>query len=162
MGLPLQLKNHLKAMDDGKTPFFTELAPWLSHHPRPDKPEYVSILQAIAYSRGLTRAVSINTVDDVISVIKQKEIDVAIKLCSVTKSYNPQIFGNRLYQAPIYRNAYKAAYVYSLNEQQIQKLIDSMLKDKIIPELAITRNRKDLVRVYEHIKENIIPGIMSK
>lgn len=162
MGLPLQLKSHLKAMDDGKNEFFKSLEPHLSHHPRPDKPEYATVIQAIGYAKGFRNSVSIKTIDELMEQIGKKEIDTAIKVCKSVRGYSPTVFGERVYQATYLRNIFKIAYKHDLSEKQIEKLIDKMLKDTKIPEMAIRRRMRDIIQVYEYLHNGIILDILKK
>jgi hypothetical protein len=93
MGKPLQLKHHLKALDDKSNKFFTELEPWLSHHPRPDKPLYINMVQCMVYTRGYK--VNIENIDYVIEQTKPKEIEVAKKVCQAASAHTPVIFGSK-------------------------------------------------------------------
>ena len=162
MGKPLLARHHLKALDDKKNPFFTKLEPWLSHHPRPDKPLYMTMLQAFVYARGYGKAAGIDNVDYVLEQTTAKEIETGIKLCEVTASLTKEIFGERLYHVPIYRNVFKATLVHNLNHAQIEKLINKMLKDHQIKEIAKTRNHADVAKVFDYIEAKILPEILSK
>jgi hypothetical protein len=162
MGKTLQLKDHLKAMDDGKHPFFTELKPWMSHDPRPDKPVYISLLQAIHYANGGKDSISVLTLDTAFKNIKNTNIAAAKLFCEATKRHTTKIFGERLYFSNYYRNIYKFTLKYNLKEKQIDKLIKLILEDNQVQEIAQTRNMIDLVRTYEFIREKILPKVIKK
>jgi hypothetical protein len=159
MGKPLQLKHHLKALDDKSNKFFTELEPWLSHHPRPDKPLYINMVQCMVYTRGYK--VNIENIDYVIEQTKPKEIEVAKKVCQAASAHTPVIFGSKLYQSQIYRNLYKAAYKYNLSDSQITRLINLLLKDKQIKEITQFRKHADIINVYSYLEENLIQEVLK-
>lgn len=161
MGKPLRLKDHLKALDDKKTPFFTELSQWLTHHPRPDKLLYVNVIKAMTYARGYGKIASIETVDYVIEQTRPNEIAIAKKILQATFTHTPTTYGSRLYQSPIFRNLFKAAYKHNLSDLQISRLIDLLLKSNVIKEITQFRKHSDIVKVYEYMQEHLLPGIIK-
>lgn len=161
MGKPLKLNHHVKALDDKTNPFFTELEPWLSHHPRPDKPLYVSMIQAIVYTRSYGRQANIENIDYIMDKIIPKEIEIAKRICIVTKKRNSEIFGERMYSATIYRNIYKITYKNNLDENQIDNLISLMLQDKTIKEISKTRESGYIHRIHDHTLKSILPEVLK-
>ena len=162
MGVALKLKDHIKAMDDKKTPFFNELRTWLSHDPRPDKPLYVTMLQALAFARGATNLLSLRTLDDFIPSVTKTEIEYCKIFLSAILRHSPTIFGSIVYGVTVFRPAFRSSQKHKLTEDQVIKLLVILKQDKLVKELSVTRQRTDIVRIYERIESVLLKEILQK
>lgn len=67
MGKALLTRDHSRALDDKKTPFFMELKPWLQHEKTPQKQSYPEMLHALHYAKGARNIVQIRELDSVVA-----------------------------------------------------------------------------------------------
>lgn len=154
MGKPLQLRHHLKALDDKTVKFFTELEPWLSHHPRPDKLLYINLLNAITFARGYR--IHVDNIDYVIAKTTLKEIEYSKTFLTAIKHHSPVIYKAQVYNSVILRPAFRTGLENKLDESQLTKLFNLMLNDEIIKEANLTRHKEDILRAYERSKTLVL------
>lgn len=159
MGKRLVAKDHLKALDNGKVAFFTELRPWLSHDPRPDKPQYDSVVQAVYYSKGAKKAASVEDLDTILQQITNKDIEKLKIFCEAVVAHSPYIYGAAVYYAAIFRNIFKISIENNLSKTQIISLINATINSKDIKAVMKDRRWDDLLKVYAMITDKIMPTI---
>jgi hypothetical protein len=159
MGKPLLTRDHSRALDDKKTPFFTELQPWLSHDRTVSKGPYTDMLHALHYAKGARHTVQVRDLDSVLGGITKHDIEIMKNFCQAIKSHFPVVFHALVYRAAIYRNIFKIGHENNFNAVQFGSLINAATSNSKIKQVTAGRKHSDLLVAYKIMVDEILPKI---
>lgn len=147
IGKKLTAKDHSKALDNGKIPFFNELRPYLDHYKKWDKMSYSDMLFAHNYATKAKETGSINVLDDVLKSLTNPDITQMVVFCKSVAQQCPSIGDEAIYRSSIYRPLYKYVRQKSLTEQQIKSLITWLKQQPKLEEMSHGRRMAHFVAV---------------
>jgi len=154
LGKSLKPADHLKAMDDKKTPFFTELKPWLTHDPRPDKLPYMAMLQALAYARK-SRPLTQQDLDDFIPSITEKEVKQCAVMLAACSRHTPTVIHGKIYKSAIFRTVFRILIERNISEDDTISILKFASTNKRIYDVHHWRKNTTLNEVYALLLENL-------
>ena len=158
LGYPLKMQDHLRALDNGSHPFFTQLRPYFVHYNDGVFPKYEMILSALSYAKnGSPRAVRPLLLDRMFKSITKEDLR-KIKLFSIAIANVEPIKPKKhqtLYSFSIYRNMFRVGYENKFDNNTWQNFITLCKSDKNINELHNISTMESIRKVYGNMIEKI-------
>jgi len=154
LGAPLRMEEHLRALDNGKHPFFTRLRPYFIHYNDGKYPKFEMILSALYYAKnGSPRAVRALLLDRLFNNITPGDLDTIIEFGKAMNSIEPFISKKRqpLYLFQIYRNMFRVGYENAFDQKIWEQLITEVRTDKVIQELQKDSKAASIKRIYSYM-----------
>lgn len=154
LGAPLRMEEHLRALDNGKHPFFTRLRPYFLHYNDGKFPKFEMILSALSYAKnGSPRAVRALLLDRLFNNITSGDLDTIIQFGRAMNSVEPFIPKKRqpLYLFQIYRNMFRVGYENAFDQKIWEQLITEVKTDKVIQELQKDTKVASVKRIYSYM-----------
>jgi len=154
LGAPLRMEEHLRALDNGKHPFFTRLRPYFLHYNDGNFPKFEMILSALSYAKnGSPRAVRALLLDRLFSNITSGDLDSIIQFGRAINKIEPFIPKTRqpLYLFQVYRNMFRVGYENSFDQKIWEQLITEVRTDKVIQELVKDVKFESVRRIYSYM-----------
>jgi len=154
----LKMQDHLRALDNGKNPFFTTLRPYYLHYNDGTKPKFDMILNALHYAKnGSPRSVTANNLDRMFKSITQDDIATLIEFSRAmdkTEGFVPKKI-QKLYKYEIYRNLFRIGYENDFDQQLWEQLIIVCRTDPVIKRYVEEKEFRNIKRIYYYIADEI-------
>lgn len=158
-GRPLTLRDHLKALDNGKNIFFVNLRGHYGHYGKDGLPRYEQIFNALHYAKnGSPRAVRALLVDRMAANVTHGDMLTILDFTRAMKKVEHNVFG-KIYKATIYRNMFRIGYENSFDQEKWVSLIRECKNDPVINELYNRRTDKVVKRIYSYIIDQLGPKL---
>ena len=158
LGQPLKMQDHLRALDNGTHPFFTQLRPYFVHYNDGILPKYQMILSALSYAKnGSPRAVRPLLLDRMFKTITIEDLKV-IKSFSIAIANVEPIMPKKhqiLYSFSIYKNMFRVGYENRFDQSTWENFITLCKTDKSIEELHKIRTMESVRKGYSNMVEKI-------
>jgi len=158
LGQPLKMQDHLRALDNGSHPFFTQLRSHFVHYNDGILPKFEMILSALSYAKnGSPRAVRPLLLDRMFKNITSEDLKI-IKFFSNAMADIEPIVPKRhqvLYSHSIYRNMFRVGYENRFDQNTWVNFISLCKTDKNIETLHNDRTMTAIRRTYNHMVEKI-------
>lgn len=154
LGAPLRMEEHLRALDNGKHPFFTRLRPYFIHYNDGKFPKFEMILSALYYAKnGSPRAVRSLHLDRMFNNITPGDLDIIIEFGKAMHHIEPFIPKKRqsLYLFQVYRNMFRVGYENAFDQKIWGQLITEVKTDKVIQELQKDTKAASVKRIYSYM-----------
>ena len=154
LGAPLRMEEHLRALDNGRHPFFTRLRPYFLHYNDGKYPKYEMILSALYYAKnGSPRAVRALHLDRLFNNITPGDLDTIIEFGRAMNKMEPFVPKTRqpLYLFQVYRNMFRVGYENAFTQQLWEQLITEVKTDKVIEELQLDSKAATVKRIYSYM-----------
>ena len=136
LGKPLNLSDHLKALDTGTVKFFNLLREYCDHYTKGGKFRFSTIINCLHYSKSTSiRPVRPLSIDDFIRSITIRDIGIIRKFIPILQQIatNPE---SPFYRYTIMRNFFRIYYENSITDDEMIKLGNVIKKSAKIQELA--------------------------
>ena len=158
-GRPLTLRDHLKALDNGKNIFFVNLRGHYGHYGKDGLPRYEMIFNALHYAKnGSPRAVRALLVDRMSANVTHGDMLTILDYTRAIKKVEPNIY-SKLYKYTIYRNMFRVGYENSFDQNKWEQLIRLCKSDPVIEELYSRRTASAVKRIYSYIIDQLGPRL---
>jgi len=155
---PLKMQDHLRALDNGKNPFFVRLRPYYVHYNDGNKPKFDMILNALHYAKnGSPRAVNALLLDRMFKSITENDIITLIEFSRAMDKTEGFIAKKiqKLYKYEIYRNLFRIGYENTFDQQLWEQFIRVCRSDKMIPQYLEHTTMKSVKRIYYYMADQI-------
>jgi len=155
---PLKMQDHLRALDNGKNPFFTTLRPYYVHYNDGTKPKFDMILNALHYAKnGSPRSVNALLLDRMFKSITEGDIATMVEFSRAmdkTEGFVPKQI-QKLYKYEIYRNLFRIGYENSFDQHLWEQFIAVCRTDKVIPVYLEGKRVQSVKRIYYYMADQI-------
>lgn len=151
LGKPLNLSDHLKALDTGNLKFFNLLREYCDHYTRGGKFRFATIINCLHYAKSTSiRAMRPLSIDDFINSITTREVGIIRKFIPILQQIatNPD---SPFYRYTIMRNFFRIYFENNLTENEMIKLGNMIKKSGKIQELAEKRDTFAMRGIYHYI-----------
>lgn len=158
LGQPLQMQDHLRALDNGHQQFFTKLRPYFVHYNDGTLPKFQMILSALSYAKnGSPRAVRPLLLDRLFKNILLKDLEIIIKFSIALADIEPHIPKKfqALYSFGIYRNMFRVGYENNFDQNTWQNFISICRVDRELEKLHKIRTMTSIRLTYSHMIDQI-------
>lgn len=159
LGKPLTLADHLKALDNGKQPFFNDMREYCDHYSKVGMISYRTAINCLYYSKSTSiRSVRPLDIDDFIKSITQRDI----KILQMFFKLLPQIATNSdslFYHYTLMRNFFRIYYENKTTDQQMIALADILIKSSEVKEMAEKRDTYAIRGIYHYIIDIAAPKV---
>ncbi len=158
LGQPLKMQDHLRALDNGSHPFFTQLRTYFVHYNDGILPKFSMILSALSYAKnGSPRAVRPLLLDRMFKNITINDLKFIKSFSVAIANVEPHIAKRHqiLYSHPVYRNTFRVGYENKFNEKTWENFITICKTDKKIDALHKIRTMAAIREIYGHMIEKI-------
>jgi hypothetical protein len=162
LGKPLNLSDHLKALDTGTVKFFNSLREYCDHYTKGGKFRFSTIINCLHYSKSTSiRPVRPLSIDDFIRSITMRDISVVRKFIPILQQIatNPD---SPFYRYTIMRNFFRIFFENNITENEMIKLGDIIKKSTKIHELAEKRDTFAMRGIYHYIIDIAAPKVELK
>ena len=162
LGKPLNLADHLKALDTGSVKFFNSLREYCDHYIKGGKFRFATIINCLHYSKSTSiRPVRPLSIDDFIRSITMRDIGVVRKFIPILQQIatNPD---SPFYRYTIMRNFFRIYYENNLVDKEMIKLGNIILKSAKVQELAEKRDTFAMRGIYHYIIDIAAPKVGLK
>jgi len=159
LGKPLTLGDHLKALDTGRVPFFTELRGHCDHYIKGGALKYSTVLNCLHYAKSTSiRPVRPVAVDDFLQSITPFDIKKVLLFIPVMQqiSTNPD---SPFYRYTIMRNFFRVYFENKVPDAKMIELGKSILKSTKITDLADKRDTFAMRGIYHYIIDIAAPKV---
>lgn len=162
LGKPLNLADHLKALDTGKIKFFNSLREYCDHYTKAGKFRFATIINCLHYSKSTSiRPVRPLSIDDFIRSITIRDIGIVRKFIPIlqqiaTNSESP------FYRYTIMRNFFRIYYENNMTDSDMIKLGNVIKKSAKVHELAEKRDTFAMRGIYHYIIDIAAPKMGLK
>lgn len=155
LGRTLTLGNHLRALDNGKNPFFTRLRHLYVHYNKGKVPKFEQILNALHYAKnGSPRAVNAILLDRMFRAITSSDIDMILLFGKAIHKVEPKI-NTMLYKYGIYRNLFRVGYENNFTISKWYDFISICNNDKVIMAYHRERTINGMKRTYSYMVDEL-------
>ena len=154
----LNLQDHLRALDNGRSQFFIRLRPYYVHYNDGSKPKFEMILNALHYSKnGSPRAVRPLLLDRMFKSITEGDINTILEFSRVFTKIEPFIpkTAQHLYRFGIYRNMFRVGYENGFDENFWDAFISECKNDRVIKELQSEKSAEGIKRIYSYMVDQM-------
>ena len=162
LGKPLTLSDHLKALDNGSSKFFTDLTEFCDHYGKSGMLRYATIINCLHYAKSTSiRPVRPLAIDDFIQSITTRDI-------AIVKRFIPILFqvatnpDSLFYHYTIMRNVFRIFYENNVSEQQMLDIGKFLEKSKRIRDLSEKRDTHAMRGIYHFIIDRAGPKVGVK
>jgi len=158
LGKPLKMQDHLRALDNGKNPFFEKLRPHFVHYNDGNLPKFEMILNALSYAKnGSPRAVKPFLIDRLFTNITEEDLKIIQTFSRALKNIDPFIPRQRqkLYASSVYRNMFRIGYENNFDKTQWEDFIAICKTDKASERLQDMRTIDAARELYNHMVKNV-------
>lgn len=162
LGKPLNLSDHLKALDTGSVKFFNSLREYCDHYTRGGTFRFATIINCLHYSKSTSiRSVRPLSIDDFIRSITIRDIGIIRKFIPILQQIatNPE---SPFYRYTIMRNFFRIFYENNMTEDEMIKLGNAIKKSVKIQELAEKRDTFAMRGIYHYIIDIAAPKVGLK
>jgi hypothetical protein len=162
LGKPLNLSDHLKALDTGSVKFFNSLREYCDHYTKGGKFRFATIINCLHYSKSTSiRPVRPLSIDDFIRSITMQDVSVVRKFIPILQQIatNPD---SPFYRYTIMRNFFRIYYENNITEKEMIKLGDVIKKSAKVQELAEKRDTFAMRGIYHYIIDIAAPKVGLK
>jgi len=157
LGKPLTLADHLKGIDDGKSPFFNSLREECDHYRSPGKMAYQNVINCLYYAKSTSiRAIRPLAIDDFILATTPQDIATVKRFIPILRQIatNPD---SLFYHYTLLRNYFRIFYENRLSTDDMVKLGDVLKRAPKIRELAEKRDTYAMRGIYHYIIDIAAP-----
>ena len=162
LGKPLNLGDHLKALDTGSVKFFNSLREFCDHYTKGGKFRYATIINCLHYSKSTSiRPVRPLSIDDFIRSVTMRDIGIVRKFIPILQQIatNPD---SPFYRYTIMRNFFRIYFENNISEKDMIKLGDVIKKSAKVQELAEKRDTFAMRGIYHYIIDIVAPKVGLK
>ncbi len=155
---PLRMEEHLRALDDGRNPFFEKLRPYFVHYNDGNRPKYEMILNALSYAKnGSPRAVRALHIDRMFNNITPEDLKIVTSFSRALCKLEPFIskVHRPLYMFSTYRNMFRVGYENSFNHSNWEDFISICKEDKEIHKLHKLRTMQAVRELYDYMVKQV-------
>lgn len=159
LGKPLNLSDHLKALDTGSVKFFNSLREYCDHYTTGGKFRFSTIINCLYYSKSTSiRPVRPLSIDDFIHSITMRDISIVRKFIPVLQQIatNPD---SPFYRYTIMRNFFRIYFENNISDNELKKLGDVIKKSAKIQELAEKRDTFAMRGIYHYLIDIAAPKV---
>ena len=159
LGKPLNLSDHLKALDTGSVKFFNSLREYCEHYTKGGKLRFSTIINCLHYSKSTSiRPVRPLAIDDFIRSITMRDISIVRKFIPILQQIatNPD---SPFYRYTIMRNFFRVYFENNISENEMKKLGDVIKKSAKIQELAEKRDTFAMRGIYHYLIDIAAPKV---
>ncbi len=159
LGKPLNLSDHLKALDTGSVKFFNSLRDYCDHYTKGGKLRFSTIINCLHYSKSTSiRPVRPLAIDDFIRSITMRDISIVRKFIPILQQIatNPD---SPFYRYTIMRNFFRIYFENNISENEMKKLGDVIKKSAKIQELAEKRDTFAMRGIYHYLIDIAAPKV---
>ena len=159
LGKPLNLSDHLKALDTGTVKFFNLLREYCDHYTKGGKFRFSTIINCLHYSKSTSiRPVRPLSIDDFIRSITMRDISIVRKFIPILQQIatNPD---SPFYRYTIMRNFFRIYFENNISENEMKKLGDVIKKSAKIQELAEKRDTFAMRGIYHYLIDIAAPKV---
>ena len=159
LGKPLNLSDHLKALDTGNVKFFNLLREYCDHYTTGGKFRFSTIINCLHYSKSTSiRPVRPLAIDDFIRSITMRDISIVRKFIPILQQIatNPD---SPFYRYTIMRNFFRVYFENNISENEMKKLGDVIKKSAKIQELAEKRDTFAMRGIYHYLIDIAAPKV---
>jgi len=159
LGKPLNLSDHLKALDTGTVKFFNLLREYCDHYTKGGKFRFSTIINCLHYSKSTSiRPVRPLSIDDFIRSITMRDISIVRKFIPILQQIatNPD---SPFYRYTIMRNFFRVYFENNISENEMKKLGDVIKKSAKIQELAEKRDTFAMRGIYHYLIDIAAPKV---
>jgi len=158
LGKPLKMQDHLRALDNGKNPFFEVLRPHFVHYNDGRLPKFEMVLNALSYAKnGSPRAVSPYFIERMFKNITEKDLKVIISFSNAIKKVEPftpkQL--QKIYTSSVYRNMFRVGYENKFDQGKWEEFITICKADKTIDKLRVIKTIISIKDMYDHMIKRV-------
>jgi len=158
LGKPLKMQDHLRALDNGKNPFFEMLRPHFVHYNDGRLPRFEMILHALSYAKnGSPRAVNSYFLERMFKNIAEKDLRIIISFSKAIKKVEPitprQL--QKVYTSSVYRNMFRVGYENKFDQGKWEEFITICKADKTIDKLHDMRTIAAVKELYAHMIKRV-------
>ncbi len=164
LGKTLALKDHLRAIDNGKYNFFNRLRPHYSHLGSKHMPRYENILNALYYAKGQqtrARAIQLIELEKFIKGITEDDIKIVREFTLALKKLDVNT-NTKFYKANFYRNIFRIGYDNKFDRKEWEQFAKIAVDDKKVLELVDTRTTQATEEMYLYLTDEIRPKLKDK
>lgn len=159
LALPLRMEEHLRALDNGRNPFFVRLRPYFVHYNDGKYPKFEMILNALYYAKnGSPRAVRAMLLDRMFKNITAGDLDMIIVFSRAISKVNPITnpkAHKELYMYATYRNLFRVGYENNFDQVTWENFIKICKSDPVIHEYHNMRTIETVRRIYTYMIKEI-------
>jgi len=158
LGQPLKMQDHLRALDNNKTPFFVKLRPYFVHYNDGRLPKFEMILNALAYAKnGSPRGVRPLLLDRMFESITEKDLKIIALFSKALQKADPFVpkHHQKLYMFTIYRNIFRVGYENNFDSEMWDELILLCKTDHTVTRLQSVRTMSSIREIYAHLIKKI-------
>lgn len=151
LGKPLTLTDHLKALDNGKNPFFNQLRDYCDHYRQVGKIPYRTIINCLHYAKSTSiRPVRPLNIDDFLSGITPRDIKIIRQFIPLLHQIatNPD---SLFYHYTLLRNFFRVYYENKTTDDQMISLGDVLIHSSKVKEMAEKRDTYAMRGIYHYI-----------
>ncbi len=162
LGKPLTLSDHLKALDNGSSKFFTDLTEYCDHYGKAGMFRYATIINCLHYAKSTSiRPVRPLAIDDFIQSITARDIGAVKRFIPILfqVATNPD---SLFYHYTIMRNFFRIFYENNLSEQNMIEIGKFLEKSKRIRDLSEKRDTHAMRGIYHFIIDRAGPKVGVK
>ena len=156
----LKMQDHLRALDNGKNPFFTRLRPYYLHYNDGTKPKFDMILNALHYAKnGSPRSVIASHLDRMFKSITEGDLVTLIEFSRAMdkiEGFVPKKV-QKLYKYEIYRNLFRIGYENGFDQYLWEQFIIECRTDKVIQKYLDDKEFRNVKRIYYYMADEIGP-----
>lgn len=159
LGKPLNLSDHLKALDTGSVKFFNSLREYCDHYTKGGKFRFSTIINCLHYSKSTSiRPVRPLSIDDFIRSITMRDISIVRKFIPILQQIatNPD---SPFYRYTIMRNFFRIYFENNISDNELKKLGDVIKKSAKIQELAEKRDTFAMRGIYHYLIDIAAPKV---
>jgi len=159
LGKPLNLSDHLKALDTGSVKFFNSLREYCDHYTKGGKFRFSTIINCLYYSKSTSiRPVRPLSIDDFIHSITMRDISIVRKFIPILQQIatNPD---SPFYRYTIMRNFFRIYFENNISDDELKKLGDVIKKSAKIQELAEKRDTFAMRGIYHYLIDIAAPKV---
>ena len=159
LGKPLNLSDHLKALDTGTVKFFNSLREYCDHYNTGGKFRFSTIINCLHYSKSTSiRPVRPLSIDDFIRSITMRDISIVRKFIPILQQIatNPD---SPFYRYTIMRNFFRIYFENNISENELKKLGNIIKKSAKIQELAEKRDTFAMRGIYHYLIDIAAPKV---
>lgn len=159
LGKPLNLSDHLKALDTGTVKFFNLLREYCDHYTKGGKFRFSTIINCLHYSKSTSiRPVRPLSIDDFIRSITMRDISIVRKFIPILQQIatNPD---SPFYRYTIMRNFFRIYFENNISDDEMKKLGDVIKKSAKIQELAEKRDTFAMRGIYHYLIDIAAPKV---
>jgi len=159
LGKPLNLSDHLKALDTGTLKFFNLLREYCDHYAKGGKFRFSTIINCLHYSKSTSiRPVRPLSIDDFIRSITMRDISIVRKFIPILQQIatNPD---SPFYRYTIMRNFFRIYFENNISDDEMKKLGNVIKKSAKIQELAEKRDTFAMRGIYHYLIDIAAPKV---